>query len=194
MKCSLVISNFFEDISSLSHSIVFLYFFALISEAGFLIFPCYSLELCIQMGISFLFSLPFASFLFSAICQASLDYHFAFLHFFFFRMVLITASCTMSWTFVHSSSGTLSTRSNLWICLSLSVYNCRGFDLCHSWMVSGFPYFLHFKSEFVDMEFMIRAIVSSQSCFHWLYRASASFAAKNIINLFWYWPSGDAHM
>ena len=80
MKCSLGISNFFEDISSLSHSIVFLYFFALISEAGFLIFPCYSLELCIQMGISFLFSLPFASFLFSAICQASLDYHFAFLH------------------------------------------------------------------------------------------------------------------
>ena len=31
MKCSLVISNFLEEISSLSHSIVFLYFFALIT-------------------------------------------------------------------------------------------------------------------------------------------------------------------
>ena len=56
MKCSLGISNFLEEISSLSHSIVFLYFFALIPEEGFLISPCYSLELCIQIGISFLFS------------------------------------------------------------------------------------------------------------------------------------------
>ena len=31
MKCSLGISNFLEEISSLSHSIVFLYFFALIT-------------------------------------------------------------------------------------------------------------------------------------------------------------------
>ena len=54
---SLGISNFLEEIFSLSHSIVFLYFFALITEKGFLISPCYSLELCIQMGISFLFCL-----------------------------------------------------------------------------------------------------------------------------------------
>ena len=52
MKCSLGISNFLEEISSLSNSIVFLYFFALITEEGFLISPCYSLELCIQMGES----------------------------------------------------------------------------------------------------------------------------------------------
>ena len=37
MKCSLVISNFLEEISSLSYSVVFLYFFALIAEEGFLI-------------------------------------------------------------------------------------------------------------------------------------------------------------
>ena len=37
MKCSLGISNFLEEISSLSHSVVFLYFFALIAEEGFLI-------------------------------------------------------------------------------------------------------------------------------------------------------------
>ena len=60
MKCSLGISDFLEEISSLSHSIVFLYFFALFAEEaflsfflffffeeGFLISPCYSLELCI---------------------------------------------------------------------------------------------------------------------------------------------------
>jgi len=32
MKCSLGISTFLEEISSLSHSVVFLYFFALISD------------------------------------------------------------------------------------------------------------------------------------------------------------------
>ena len=49
MKCSLGISNFLEEISSLSHSIVFLYFFAVITEEGFLISPCSSVELCIQL-------------------------------------------------------------------------------------------------------------------------------------------------
>ena len=42
MKCSLGISNFLEEISSLSLSVVFLYFFALITEEGFLISPCYA--------------------------------------------------------------------------------------------------------------------------------------------------------
>src|SRR5574338_195642 len=59
MKCSFGISDFLEEISSLSHSVVFLYFFALIAEEGFLISSCYSLELCIQMLISFLFSFAF---------------------------------------------------------------------------------------------------------------------------------------
>ena len=65
MKCSLGISNVLQEIASLSHSIVLLYFFALITGEGFLIFPCYFLELCIQMGVSFLFSfaLHFSSFL-----------------------------------------------------------------------------------------------------------------------------------
>ena len=48
---------------------------------------------------------------------------------------------------------------------------------------SGFSYFLQLKSEFGNKEFMIWATVSSQSCFCWLYRASPSLAAKNIINL-----------
>ena len=61
---NLGISAFLEEISSLSHSVVFLYFFALITEEGF-ISPCCSLKLCIQMGISFLlsFAFHFSSFL-----------------------------------------------------------------------------------------------------------------------------------
>ena len=60
MKCSLGISSFLEDISSLFHSVVFLYVFPLIAEEGFLISPCYSLECCIQVGVSFLFSFAFS--------------------------------------------------------------------------------------------------------------------------------------
>jgi len=57
-------------------------------------------------------ALPLTSLLFSAICKASSDNYFAFLNCFFLGMVLIAASCTMSWTSVHSSSGTISIRSN----------------------------------------------------------------------------------
>ena len=46
-------------------------------KEGFLISPFYSLELFIQLGISFLFSLPFTFLLFSNICKAALDNHFA---------------------------------------------------------------------------------------------------------------------
>ena len=46
--------------------------------------------------------LPLASLLFSDICKASSDSHFAFLHFFSLGMVLTTASCTMSQTIIHS--------------------------------------------------------------------------------------------
>ena len=90
MKCSLVISSFPEEISSVSLSIVFLYFFAFITEEGFLISPCYSLELRIQMESIFPFL--FCLCLFTAICKASSDNQFAFLHFFFLGMVSITAS------------------------------------------------------------------------------------------------------
>ena len=95
MKCSLGIPNFLE-ISSLSHSIVFLYFFALITEEGFLSLLTIFWNSAFR-SIYFSFSpLPFTSH-FSAIWKASSDNHFAFVHFFFLGMVLITASCTMSW-------------------------------------------------------------------------------------------------
>ena len=108
IKCSLGSSNFLEEISSLSHSVVLLYFFALIAEEGFLTAPSYSLELCIYMGISFLFSFAFHFSSFHSYCKVSSDSNFAFLHFFFLGMVLIPASYTMSQTSIHSSSGTLS--------------------------------------------------------------------------------------
>ena len=52
--------------------------------------------------------LLFVSLLFTAICKVSSDSHFAFLHFFFLRMVLIPVFCIMSQTSIHSSSGALS--------------------------------------------------------------------------------------
>ena len=61
----------------------------------------------------------------STICKAYSDNHFAFLLFFFFGMVLFTASCTVLWTSVHSSSGTLLTRSsplNLFVTSTANSY------------------------------------------------------------------------
>ena len=55
-----LLSNFLEELSSLCQSVVFLCFFALITKEGFLIYPCYSSELSIHMGISFLFSFAFS--------------------------------------------------------------------------------------------------------------------------------------
>ena len=49
-----------------------------------------------------------ASLLFTAICKASSESHFAFLHFFFLGMVLIPGSHTMSQNSIHRSSGILS--------------------------------------------------------------------------------------
>ena len=39
---------------------IFVIYITNITEEGFLISSCYSLELCIQMGISFLFSFAFS--------------------------------------------------------------------------------------------------------------------------------------
>ena len=78
-------------------------------------------------------SLRFTS-LFTAIYKASWNSHFAFLHFFFLGMVLIPVSCTMSRASFHSSSGTLSDLVP-YICFSLPLYNHKGFDLGHTWMV-----------------------------------------------------------
>ena len=134
MKCSLGIFNVLEEISSYSHSVVFIYFFALITEQGFLISPCYSLELSIQMGISFLFSFPFSFPSFFSCFYGFLRQPFCFSHFFFLGMIFITASFTMSWKSIHSSLGPLSDLIS-WIYLSLLLYNHKGFELVPTWMV-----------------------------------------------------------
>ena len=136
MKYSLGISNFLEEISSLFHSIVFFYFFALITEwfLSLLAILWHSVLTWVYLSFS---PLPFTSLLFSAICKASSDNHFAFLHFFFLGMVLITASCTVSQTSIHSSSGTLSDLIS-WLYLSLPLYNHKRFHLGYIWMVEWF--------------------------------------------------------
>ena len=60
--------------------------------------------------------LLFTFLLFTAICKSSSRVPFCLFAFLFLGMVLITASYTMSWTSVHSSSGILSIKSNHFDC------------------------------------------------------------------------------
>ena len=75
MIYSLGISNFLEEISSLSHSIVFLYFFALITEEGFLAISLLAILWHSAFKWVYLSFSPLllASLLFTAICKASPD-------------------------------------------------------------------------------------------------------------------------
>ena len=136
MKCSLGISNFLEEISSLSYSIVFLYFFALITEEGFLISPCYFLELCIQKLISFLFSFAFSfssflSYLFVRPPQTTI------LPFcIYFSWGCSPVQCHESLSIVLQPICLLDLIP--WVYLSLPLYNHKGFDLAHTWMVRWF--------------------------------------------------------
>ena len=91
MKYSLSISNFLEEISSLFHSIVFLYFFALTTEEGFLSLLAILWNSVFKWVCLSFSPLLFTSLLFTAICKASSDRHFAFLHFFFWG-----SSCSLS--------------------------------------------------------------------------------------------------
>ena len=109
----------------------------------------------LQMGISSFLTLPLVS-LFSAVCKASSGNPLAFLHFFFLGMLLITTSCTMSWTSIHSSLGNLFIRFN-----PLK-------SICHFCCIiirDLILYFLQSKSELGNKVFLIWATVSSQSCF-----------------------------
>ena len=109
--------------------------------------------------------LPFASLLFSAICEVSSDNHFFFLHIFCWGWFWLPppVQCYKPQPIVLEAL----CQSDLipWICLLLPLCNCKGFDLGHTWMDSAFPYFLQFKSEFCNKKFMIWATFSFQSCF-----------------------------
>ena len=108
-----------------------LYFFVLLLKKDFLS-PLVTLELCLQIGISFPFSFSFASFL--RYLLVLLDIHFAFLHFCFLGRfwLLPLVQCYKSSIFLqaHCLSDLI-----LWIYLSPMLYNHKWFDLDHTWMV-----------------------------------------------------------
>jgi len=82
--------------------------------------------------------LPFASLFFSAICKASSDNHFVFLHLLFLGMVLVTTSCTVLQTSVYSSSGTLSFNGSSLLNL-LNIQKAKVMASCPitSWQIDG---------------------------------------------------------
>ena len=69
MKCSLGISNFLEEIASLSHSVIFLYFFALIDNEGFLSLLAILWNSAFRCLCLFFSPLLFASLLVSMVAQ-----------------------------------------------------------------------------------------------------------------------------
>ena len=140
MKCSLAISNFLEEISSLPHSTVsplFLFHWSL--RKAFLSLLVILWNSAFKWEYLSFSPLPLAPLLFTAICflrppQTAI---LPFLHFFFLGMVLLTASCTMAWTSVQPLQALLSDLLP-WIYLSLPLYNRKGFALGHTWMVYWF--------------------------------------------------------
>ena len=95
-NCALDISNFLKEISSLSHSIVFLYFLHWSLRKAFL--PLLDIwNSAFRRIYLFFTTLPFTSFVFSAICKASSDNNFAFL-FLGFLMLFVGFSRQEHWS------------------------------------------------------------------------------------------------
>ena len=101
-----------------------------------------------------------------------------------FSHSVVSDSATL-WTTAYQASLSITNSQSLPKLMSIeSVMPSNHLILCYPLILpSIFPYFLQFKNEFGNKEFMIWAAVSSWSCLCWLYRASLSLAAKNIINL-----------
>ena len=139
MKCSLGISNFLEEISSLSHFIVFLYFLALVTEEGFLISPCYSLGTLCSDGCIFPFLLCLSLLFFSQLFVRTSPVWGGLTNFPF----CIPFSWAWSWSLpsvqCHEPPSTVLQALCLWdlipwMYLSFLLYNHKGFDLDHTWM------------------------------------------------------------
>ena len=118
MQCSLGVSNFLEEISNLSHSIVFPSFFSF-----FFFLHCSLRKAFLSISLLFFGTLHSDGCIFPfLLCLLLLFFPQLFVrppqttvllfYFFVLGMVLITASCTMLRTSIHSSSSTLSIRSN----------------------------------------------------------------------------------
>ena len=124
-----------RSVPLLSHSIVFLYFFALISEEGFLISPCYSLELH-SNGYIFPFLL----------CLSLLFFHSYLLRPPQTTILPFCISFSWGWSWslppiqCHKPLSIVLQALCLsdlirWIYFSLPLCNRKGFDLGRTWMV-----------------------------------------------------------
>ena len=73
-----------------------------------------------------------------AVCKASSDNHFVFLHLLFLGMVLVTTSCIVLQTSVYSSSGTLSFNGSSLLNL-LNIQKAKVMASCPitSWQIDG---------------------------------------------------------
>ena len=185
MKCSFGISNFLKEICSLSHSVVFLCIPHLrrISYLSLLVFGTLHLDKYI---LPFLLSFPFFSHLF---CKASSDKHFALLQFFFLGMLLITASCTMLQTSVHSSSGTLSESLDS-VCHFHCIITRDLIQVIPEWS-SGFPHVLQYvwilQQGAHDLSHNQLLVLFFSVCIELLH-----LELQRIESVwFRYWPSGD---
>ena len=162
MKYPLVISNFLEEISSLSHSISSISSHWSLRKAFLSLFVilCNSAFKWVYLSSSPLFF--FFSQLFVRPPQSTI------------LPFCISFSWGWSWSLppvqCHKPpSIVLQTLclSDLipWIYFLLPLYNHKGLiEVIPEWS-SSFPYFIQLKSEFSNKEFMIWATVSSRSCF-----------------------------
>ena len=143
----ILLLSFFVSISVWNLSLVCLIFFKWSLDFPILLLSCISLHWSLRKDflshLAILWTLHSNRYFFPFLLCLSLLFfsqlfvrpsQTTFLHFIFLGMVLINASCTVSQTSIHRSSGTLSIRSNP-LNLSLPLYNCKWFDLGHTWMV-----------------------------------------------------------
>ena len=112
MICSLANSNFFEEISRPSNSLIFFYLFALFTYKVLLNLSVLCSGTLCSVGCIFPFSLAFQFSSFLGSLQGLLRKPLCLLVFLFLGIALVTVSCTVLQISVHSSSGTLTTRSN----------------------------------------------------------------------------------
>ena len=139
MKCFLGISNFLEEISSLSYSVVFLCFFALFTEEGFFYLSLLFFGTLHSNGYIFPFLLCLLLFFFSQLFvrppQATIS------------LFCISFSWGWFWSLppvqCHEPPSIVLQALCLsdlipWIYVSLPLYNCNRFALCHTWLAWWF--------------------------------------------------------
>ena len=174
MKYSLATSNFIEEISCLLHCNLSLYFFALFTWEGL-----YSLDFCVQLDVSFPFSLAF--YLFSQLFikppqKATLPSCISFFVEWFWSLPAVQGYEPPSIVLQAICLPNLSLQSICHLhCITIKAL----IKIILEWW---FSLLSSFKPEFYK-ELLVWATFSSRSRFCWWYRASPFLAAKNAINL-----------